>query len=183
MWTIDPAASEFLGATTPLGSAQANTPTIVFGPGWGMLFIHIYIAGYSGGSIATIQLGTGTTVDTGTNYSAGTAHFVMGGTTVGTSTSRVSQTGVQVANDSVTNGRRGVAVIANPSGAPKTLITQIATFSAQSPTSAATSYSTLSNVVGMWSNTSQAQCIAMSGAGVNLNTGSFISVYGTPGTG
>jgi hypothetical protein len=173
----------FLGATTPLGSAASTTGVIVFGPGWGHLFIYHYIAGYSGSAIALIRLGTGTTTDSGTNYSSATSHFVMGGTTVGTSNSRVSQTGIHVANDAVTNARKGLHQVHNPATQAKTIDGRTATYGGTSPT-AATAYSTLSLVVGIWNNTAaQAQCCEMFGNGVNLNAGSYISVYGIPGTG
>jgi hypothetical protein len=173
----------FLGATTPLGSAASTTGVVVFGPGWGHLFIYHYIAGYSGSAIAMIRLGTGTTTDSGTNYSSGTSHFVMGGATVGTSTSRVSQTGIHVANDAVTNGRRGLHQVHNPATQVKTVDGRTNTYGGTSPT-AATAIATLSLVVGSWHNTTaQAQCAEMFGNGVNLNAGSYISVYGIPGTG
>lgn len=180
---IDAPGAQFLGATTPLGSAASTTGVVVFGPGWGHVFIYHYIAGYSGSQIAMLRLGTGTTTDTGTNYSSATAHFVMGGTTVGTSTSRVSQTGLHVANDAVTNARRGLHQVHNPATQNKTIDGRTVTYSATSPT-AASGMATMSMTVGTWHNTTaQAQCVEMIGNGVNLNAGSYISVYGIPGTG
>lgn len=176
-----PPGAVFLGKTTPLASSAANTPTLVFGPGYHYLFIYHYIAGYSGSAIATIRLGTGTTVDTGTTYSSATAHFVMGGTTLGTSSSRVSQTGLQVANDAVTNGRRGLTIVWNPEGDPKFAQTVTNTYSSQSPAAATTSHATMSICGGNWWNNTQAQCCNMEGAGTNLTTGSYIDVYGLPG--
>lgn len=173
----------FLGATTPLGSAASTTGVVTFAAGYGHLFIYHYIAGYSGSGIALIRLGNSTTADSGTNYSSATGHFVLGGTTVGSSTSRVSQTGIHVANDSVANARRGLHQIHNPATANKTVDGRTVTYSATSPT-AASAQATLSLVVGAWHNTTaQAQCAEMVGNGVNLNAGSYISVYGIPGTG
>lgn len=170
-----------LGKTPPLGSAAATTPTLVFGPGYGKLFIYHFIAGYSGGGgIALLQFGVAATVDTGSNYSAATAHFIAGGTTVGTTTSRVSQTGVHVANDSTTNGRRGEHEVWNPAGDPKFIDGRTATYTSQTPAAATAAHATISLVTGNWWNNTQAQCIAMSGGGVNLLTGSYIDVYGVP---
>jgi hypothetical protein len=176
-----PPQAVWLGKTVPLAASAANTPTLVFGPGYRYLFIYHYIAGYSGSAIATIRLGTTTTVDTAANYSSATSHFVMGGATVGTSTSRVSQTGLQVANDAVTNGRRGLTIIWNPEGDPKFAQTVTNTYSAQNPAAAATAHATLSIGGGNWWNNTQAQCCNMEGAGTNLLTGSYIDVYGLPG--
>lgn len=176
-----PPGAVHLGKTTPLGSAAATTPTLVFGPGYKYLYVYHFIAGYSGSAIATIQLGTTTSVDTGTNYSSATSHFVMGGTTVGTSTSRVSQTGLQVANDAVTNGRRGLHIIWNPEGDPKFAQGLTNTYSSQTPAAATAAHATLSVTGGNWWNNTQAQCVRMDGAGVNLLTGSYIDVYGLPG--
>jgi hypothetical protein len=173
----------FLGASTPLASNATDTPVVVFGPGWGHLFIYHYIAGYSsGGSIALLRFGTATTVDTGTNYSSFTSHWITTAT-VQASTSRVSQTGIQVANDSTTNGRRGQHEIYNPSGSPKSCDSRTITFSAQTPVAASTAMATQSVCQGFWWNNAQAQCVAMNGGGVSLLTGSFIAVYGIPGTG
>jgi hypothetical protein len=177
---MPPPMGVWLGKTTPLASAAASTPTLVFGPGYRYLLVYHYIAGYSGSAIATIRLGTGTTVDTGANYSSMTAHFVAGGTTVGTSTSRVSQTGMQVANDAVNTGRRGQHIIWNPEGDPKFMETVTNTYSSTSPAAAATAHSTISICGGNWWNNAQAQCINMEGAGTNLNAGSYIDVYGLP---
>jgi hypothetical protein len=175
----------FLGATVPLASSQSTTPTLVFGPGWGKLFIYHFIAGYtSGGGIARLQFGTGTTVDTGANYSACTAHFIAGGATVGTTTSRVSQGGVQVANDSTTNGRRGLHEVWNPSGNPKFIDGRTNTYTSQTPAAATAAHATYSIVGGNWWNNGQAQCVAMdAGGSVSLLTGSYITVYGIPGWG
>jgi hypothetical protein len=176
-----PPQAVWLGKTTPLASSAAQTPTLVFGAGWRYLFVYHYIAGYSGSAIAVIRLGTDSTIDSGTTYSSATSHFIMGGATLGTSTSRVSQTGLQIANDAVTNGRRGITTIWNPEGDPKFAQTVTNTYSSQSPASAATTHATLSVCGGNWWNNTQAKCIDMSGAGTSLTTGSYIDVYGLAG--
>lgn len=171
----------FLGATVPLAANAADTPVIVFGPGYGHLFIYHYIAGYaSGGGIALLRFGTSTTVDTGSNYSSFTSHWIVAAT-VQASVSRVSQTGLQVANDSTNNGRRGLHQVFNPAGAPKMADTRTVTWGAQNPAAAATAMVTQSVCQGTWWQNSQAQCVALNGGGVNLLAGSFISVYGIPG--
>lgn len=171
----------FLGQTAPLGGAAAATPTLVFGPGWGKLFIYQYIAGYSsGGGIALIQFGAAGVVDTGNNYSSWTQQF---GTNSTAGQSRVSQAGIHVANDSTTNGRRGLHEVWNPEGNPKMCDSRTNTFSSQNPVSQTTAQSTMSLCCGHWWNNSQAQCVAMNGGGVNLLAGSYITVYGIPGMG
>jgi len=171
-----------LGQSTPLGGAASTTGVVIFGTGFGMLFVEYYIPGTAAATTPMLRLGTTTTTDTGTNYSSGTANFNMGAATVGTGTSRVSQTGIHIDNVSVANGRRGLMQIHNPATQNKTIDSRVVAHSAASPT-AATSVSTVNFVVGTWFNSSaQAACCELIGNGQNLNTGTYISVYGIPGT-
>jgi hypothetical protein len=174
-------AAQFLGATTPLASAATDTPVLVFGPGWGKLFIYHYIAGYSASQIALIRLGTATTVDTGSNYTAIGTHFT--GTTA-TTTVTAATTGIKVANDATANGRRGLHEVWNPSGFPKMIDARTVTFSATDPTTSAATQSSQSLVTGHWWNNTQAQCVNMNSGGAGtLRAGSYITVYGIPGAG
>lgn len=182
LFTATSPGVKFLGKTAPLGSSATNTPTIVFGAGYEWIIVYHYIAGYSGGGgIARLQLGTGSAVDTGTNYSMVTSRLIAGGTTVGTTTSRVSQAGIEIANAATTSGRRGIHEIWNPVGDPKFLDSRTVTYTGN-PTTAAVAAASMDLCAGMWVQNSEAQCIRMDGgsAGVSLLAGSFISVYGLP---
>jgi hypothetical protein len=175
---IPPPEATFLGSATTAGGTDLGP--IVFGPGWGVLIVNIYITGYAGSQIAKIRLGTGTTVDTGTNYSFWAQNFTAAATAGG---SNVSQTGFNVAQVAQTTGRRGNAVIHNSSGQNKIITLEGTDYSASSPT-AASAMAGAHVVAGAWFNTAQAQCIGLnSGGGSNLNSGTIISVYGIPGTG
>jgi len=179
---IPPPEATFLG-TASLGSSNANLGPVVFGPGWGFLYVYHFIAGYTGSDIALLRLGTGTTVDTGTNYSWIATHWT--GSAAGTPSTNVSQTGIRVANDAVTTPRRGHHEIFNGTGTNmnKFVDSRTLTFSATSAT-AATTITSMSMVTGTWFNTAQAQCVGLNGGtgGASLLSGSFISVYGIPGT-
>jgi hypothetical protein len=173
----------FLGASTPLAAQGTDTPVVSFPAGYGMLFVYFYIAGYSNTGVAILRTGsTAGSVDTGTNYSIFTSHWITTAT-VQTSNARASQTGLWVANDATTNGRRGIATIWNPSTAPSTCIIDTVTYGVQNPTTAASTLSTQSRSVGSWFSNAQAVSIRLNaGTGSNLTSGSFISVYGIPGT-
>jgi len=178
-----PPGARLLGSVT-LGSSNANVGPIVFGPGYGRLWIEHFIAGYSGSGIAIIQFGTGTTVDTGANYASGGFHVTMGTAAVSaTPTSRVSQAGLQVANDATANARDGVHEVSNATGRPKICDSRTITYSTTSLT-AATAITTISVMVGRWFNNAQAQCVGMNASGaLTLNSGTALSVYGIPGAG
>lgn len=178
--------AQFLGATTPLASSATTTPTLVFGPGWGKLFIYHFVAGYSGGGgIARIQFGTATTVDTGANYSNGSFRV----TTTAANSQLVSSGAVNgfpiaASTSSTTNGRRGLHEVWNPSGNPKYIDSRTLTFTSTNPAAASAAHAAMEFVYGNWWQNSQAQCVAMDGGGsVNLLTGSYITVYGVPGQG
>jgi hypothetical protein len=81
-----------------------------------MLFVEIYIAGYSASQIAQIRLGTGTTVDTAANYSSFSNSFT---TAAVAGTSNVSATGLRLSNVAQTNARRCIAQISNSAARPK----------------------------------------------------------------
>jgi hypothetical protein len=172
----------FLGESVPLAANATDTPIVPIPPGYGWLFIYFYIAGYSNSGVAIMRFGTTpTAVDTGTTYSVFTSHWIVAAT-VQASNSRVSQTGIWVANDAVTTGRRGQMSVYNPNAAPKNVVVDTVTFGAQNPTAAATAMTTQSRSVGSWFNNAQIQSVRMNGGtGVNLTTGSFITVYGIPG--
>lgn len=174
----------FLGTSTPLASSATDTPVVSFPAGYGMLFVYFYIAGYTGSGVALLRAGTTAgSVDTGTNYSIFTSHWITTAT-VQTSNARSSQTGFWVANDATTSGRRGIATIWNPNNSPSTCSIETVTYGAQTPSTAATTLSTQSRSVGSWFNNAQAVSIRLNGGtGSSLLTGSFISVYGIPGTG
>jgi hypothetical protein len=167
-----------LGIAT-LGGASTDIGPIAFGPGYGLLIVSYYIAGYSASQIAQIRLGTGATVDTGANYSSWGSNLAAAATT---GTSRVSGTGIPVAQAAQTNGRRGTAVIHNPSGQNKNVTCETVCYSAQAPT-AASAMASMATVAGAWFNTTQAQSISLNSGGAGtLNAGSYIAVYGIPGT-
>lgn len=172
------------GPSTALVAQATDTPIIPVPPGYGWLFIYFYIAGYSNTGVALIRFGTtSTAVDTGTTYSEMTSHWITTAT-VQASTARTAQTGIWVANDAVTTGRRGQVEVFNPSGGPKQCKVQTVTFGAQSPTTSATAPTTQSVCTGDWWNNAQVQSVRMNaGTGANLLTGSYVSVYGIPGTG
>lgn len=179
---IPPPAATFLGSAV-LGSNATTIGPVVFGPGWGYLYVYHFIAGYTGGDIALLRLGTGATVDTGTTYSSYAT--LLGASTV-TSTALASTSGIKVAQDTTTNARRGHHEIFNGTGTGfnKFVDSRTLTYSAQNPTSA-TTVTSQSIVTGTWFNTAQAQCAGLFGGlgGASLLAGSFISVYGIPGTG
>lgn len=172
------------GPGTALGSQGTDTPIIPVPAGYGYLFLYHYIAGYSNTGVAIYRFGTTeTAVDTGTTYSCFTSHWITTAT-VQTSNNRISQTGVWVANDAVTSGRRGQANIYNPNGGPKDITVQTVTYGAQNPTTAATAQSTQSVCTGTWWNNGQIRSVRLNaGTGSNLVAGSYISVYGIPGLG
>jgi hypothetical protein len=180
-----PLGARFLGKTVPLAASATTTPTIVFGAGYEWLLIYFFVAGYTGSSIARLQFGTAATPDTGTNYSVITAQFVAGGATVGTTTSRVSQAGVEVANVATTNGRRGRALIWNPTSDPKFIECGTITYTSQTPAAATAAHASLDKTEGNWWNNGEAQCIRLEGgsSGNSLLTASYISVYGLPRSG
>jgi hypothetical protein len=132
-----------LGIAT-LGGASTDIGPIAFGPGYGLLIVSYYIAGYSASQIAQIRLGTGATVDTGANYSSWGSNLAAAATT---GTSRVSGTGIPVAQAAQTNGRRGTAVIHNPSGQNKNVTCETVCYSAQAPT-AASAMASMATVAG-----------------------------------
>jgi hypothetical protein len=162
-----------------LASGATDIGPIIIPSGYGYLQVAFYIAGYSASQIAQIRLGTGATVDTGTTYSSFSNHFT---TVFGGGTSNASTTGIRVANDAMTNGRRGIAQIHNPSGQNKIIAVQTVSYSAQNPT-AASAMASQSNVTGAWFNTAQALSVGLNSGGAGtLLTGSYIAVYGIPGT-
>lgn len=171
------------GPSTALGAQATDTPVIPIPAGMGYLFIYYYIAGYSNSGVAILRLGTTeTAVDTSTTYSCFTSHWIVTAT-VQASVSRVSQTGLWVANDAATNGRRGQVSIYNPNGGPKNATFQTVTYGAQNPTTAATAQSTQSVCTGSWWNNAQVRSVRLNaGTGSNLIAGTYISVYGIPGT-
>lgn len=177
MALILPPSAKKLGEVT-LGGAATDIGPIVFGPGWGVLFAEIYIAGYSASQIAGVRLGVATTVDTGANYSCFTNSFT---TAAVAGTSRVSQTVLQVSNVAQTNGRRCMAIISNSSARPKIYSAQTVDYSAQAPT-AASAMANGAQANGAWFNNAQAQCIGINSGGAGtLNTGSSLMVYGIAG--
>lgn len=181
---IPPPGAQYLGEAV-LGSSNANLGPVIFGPGWGFLFVEHFIAGYTGTDIALLRLGTGTTVDTGTNYSFISSHWVTG-TTAQSSSPLSAQTGIRVANDGTTNSRRGHHDIFNGSGTNRNKFVDSRTITyAGTGATAATTVSSQSLVTGTWFNTAQAQCVGLNGGtgGNSLTAGSFIVVYGIPGTG
>lgn len=184
MWDLSPRGAIFLGKTTPLGSNQQNTPILDFGPGWEKLFIYVLINGYtSGGDIARLQFGTTLgSVDTGNNYSVCTSRLIAGGTTVGTTTSRTSQAGIEVANVATTNGRRGLHEVWNPVGDPKFCDSRTLTYTSQNPAAATAAHASIDYTCGNWWQNSEAVCVRLNAgsAGNSILTGSFISVSGIP---
>ena len=176
-----PLGAHKLGETT-MGSTAAATATISWAGFYGVLFIEHVIAGYSGSGIAILQFGTTAgTLDTGSNYASGGFHVTMGTAAVtATPTSRVSQVGVQVANDATANARYGMHQVQNPNGRNKQVDSRTTTYATTTVT-AATAISTISVMEGRWFQNSPAQCVAMLGNGVNLLTGSSLAVYGIPG--
>lgn len=171
-------AAKALGIST-LGGAATDIGPIIFGAGYGLLIVAYYVAGYSASQIAQIRLGTTTTVDTGTNYSSWGSNL---GASTTAGTSRPSASGIQVAQAAQTNGRRGVAIIHNPSGQNKNVSCETACYSATAPT-AASAMAAKATVSGAWFNTTQAQCVGLNSGGAGtLNAGSYIAVYGIPGT-
>jgi hypothetical protein len=110
----------------------------------GLLVVDYYIAGYSASQIAQLRLGTGATVDTGANYSSWGSNLAAAATA---GTSRVSGTGVPVAQAAQTNGRRGGGTIHNHSGQNKTFALETVCYSAQAPT-AASAMASMATVVG-----------------------------------
>src|SRR4051812_9366505 len=101
--------ARFIG-NAQLGGAATDIGPIAIPAGTGYLQVQIYIAGYSASQIAQIRLGSGATVDTGATYSSYSNHFT---TAFGGGTSNASATGIRVANDAITNGRRAIAQIHN----------------------------------------------------------------------
>jgi hypothetical protein len=177
MALILPPAAKKLGEVT-LGAGATTIGPIVFGAGWGMLFVEIYIAGYSASQIAQIRLGTGTTVDTAANYSSFSNSFT---TAAVAGTSNVSATGLRLSNVAQTNARRCIAQISNSAARPKIYSSQTVDYSAQAPT-AASAMANGAQVNGAWFNNAQAQCIGIdSGGAGTLNTGSSLMVYGIAG--
>jgi hypothetical protein len=171
--------AEFLGSAT-LGSAATDIGPVVFGPGWGWLFVNVYIAGYSASQIAQVRLGTGATVDTATNYSFWAQNFTAAATAGG---GVASNAGVRVAQAAQTNARRGNVLIHNPQGANKTVTVEGVDYSAQGPLTAASAMAGGHVVMGEWFNTTQAQSIGVNSGGAGtLNANSAIVVYGIPGT-
>ncbi|HSW83556.1 MAG TPA: hypothetical protein VLH12_08780 [Usitatibacter sp.] len=185
LWTPSPLGAHLLGKTVPLAGSATTTPTLVFGPGYEWLLVYFFIPGYSGASIARLQLGTAATPDTAANYSMITGQFVAGGATVGTTTSRVSQAGIEVANVATTNGRRGRALIWNPATDPKFAECGTITYTSQTPAAATAAHASLDSTAGNWWNNAEAQCIRLEGgsSGNSLLTGAYISVYGLPRSG
>jgi hypothetical protein len=162
-----------------LGSASTTVGPIAIPSGMGLLVVDYYIAGYSASQIAQIRLGATASVDTGANYSSWGSNLAAAATA---GTSRVSGTGVPVAQAAQTTGRRGGGTIHNHSGQNKTFALETVCYSAQAPT-AGSAMSSMATVVGSWFNTSQAISIGLdsNGAGT-LNAGSFLAVYWFPGT-
>lgn len=172
-------AARFIGSAV-LGSAATDIGPVAIPAGYGYLQVQFYIAGYSASQIAGLRLGTTASTDAGTNYSCFTNHFT---TVFGGGTSFPSVGRLLVANDATTNGRRGIAQIHNASGQNKIIVVQTVTYSAANPT-AASAMASQSNASGAWFNTGQAISVSMNSGGAGtLSTGSYISVYGIPGTG
>lgn len=171
------AGAVHLGKTVPLASAAANTPTVVFGKGYIKLWIYHYIAGYSTSTIALIQFGTGSTIDTGNNYSS---WATLLGTSSTTGTSTASTNGVKVAQDNTANGRRGLHEVWNLPGEPTMIDARTNTFSTTDPTTAGASQASASVVFGHWWPTTEAECVRMNGGAGNLRQGSYIDVWGIP---
>src|SRR4051812_38990632 len=116
-----------------LGSASTTVGPIAIPSGMGLLVVDYYIAGYSASQIAQIRLGATASVDTGANYSSWGSNLAAAATA---GTSRVSGTGVPVAQAAQTNGRRGGGTIHNHSGQNKTFALETVCYSAQAPTAA-----------------------------------------------
>lgn len=172
-------SAQFLGAAT-LGAAATDIGPIVFGPGWGVIIIEAYIAGYSASQIAVVRLGVGTTVDTAANYSCFTNSFTA---TATAGTSRVSQTGVQVSNVAQTTARRCVITVLNSAARAKVVQIDTVDYSAATPT-VASAMANGARSQGAWFNNAQAQCVSLNSGGAGtLTLASAISVYGIPGTG
>jgi hypothetical protein len=167
--------------TVSIGSANATVGPINFAAGYGMLFGYFYVAGYSASTIALLRIGaTSGTPDSGTNYSVASNNFNTSTTLVAGQLS-ASQNGVRVANDAVTNARRGTFRIHNPAGTNSTFDIHTVTYSAQAPT-AASALTSQSIVAGTWFNTAQAVTISLNVTTGTLNAGSYLSLYGIPGT-
>jgi hypothetical protein len=162
-----------------LGTASTTVGPIAIPAGMGLLVVDYYIAGYSASQIAQIRLGATASVDTGATYSSWGSNLAAAATA---GTSRVSGTGVPVAQAAQTNGRRGGGTIHNHSGQNKTFALETVCYSAQAPT-AGSAMASMATVVGSWFNTSQAISIGLdSGGAGTLNAGSFLAVYWFPGT-
>lgn len=167
------------GQSVPLASAAAQTPTVTFGKGVIKLWVYHYIAGYSTSTIALLQLGTGSTPDTGNNYSSAAFHLTTTAASVGI-TARGPTNGIVVANDNTANGRRGLHELWNLPGEPTMIDARTNTFSASNPTTVSATQASLSIVAGHWWPTTEAECVRMTGGAGNLAAGSYIDVWGIP---
>ena len=130
------------------------------------LRIDVRIAGYSGSSTASLRFNG----DTGSNYSYA-RHDNNGPVNSGT-----SQTGIRVANSTITGPHYFTASVRNVSSQAKVVILQGA-----SGSESASLAPTINDVRGVWGNSSaQITSVTLNNGGaVNLLAGTEISVWGS----
>jgi hypothetical protein len=157
------------GAWTLLGTgslgANATDLTVTLSSAKKWLRIELRIAGYTGTAIALLRFNG----DTGTNYSFARSDGIAAVTT-GT-----SQNGVPVAQTAIAGTRYSTVTVRNVATQSKVLILE-----GSSGSESATSAPTINHVRGVWANTTdQITSVTLNGGGVNLKTGTEISIWGS----